>query len=254
MVMVKSVNQCYIIFRRNNMSGHSKWSTIKRAKGLADVKKSASFSRLANAIIVAAKNGGGNPDSNFTLKMAIDKARVGLMPKDNIERAIKRGTGEIGGAVVEEALYEAIGPDGAGILIEAATDNKNRTTPEIKNILTKAGAKFASTGAVNYHFNKLGKIVVDLNGRDREEAELLAIDAGSEDFTEHGDDLAVFTKPNELWIVKKLLEEKGLSVKDVVLSWEPKDVIIVEDKEQADKLMKLVEALEELDDVTGVFF
>jgi YebC/PmpR family DNA-binding regulatory protein len=235
------------------MSGHSKWSTIKRAKGVADSKRSASFSKLANAIIVAAKNGGGNPDSNFGLKMAMDKARVGLMPKDNIERAIKRGTGELAGAVIEEVMYEAIGPNNTGILIEAATDNKNRTTPEIKNTLTKFGAKFASTGAVNYQFNKLGKIVVDLKGKDREEAELAAIDAGSEDFAEHGDDLAIFTKPQELDQVRRSLESQGMVIKEVGLSWEPKDVINIEEKAMAEKLMNLVETLEDFDDVTGVF-
>jgi len=235
------------------MSGHSKWSTIKRAKGVADSKRSASFSRLANAVIIAAKNGGGNPDSNFSLKMAMEKARVGLMPKENIERAIKRGTGELAGTIIEEVMYEAIGSEGTGILIEATTDNKNRTTPEIKNILTKFGAKFGSSGAVSYHFNKLGKIVLDLAGKDSEEAELAAIDAGSEDFAEHGDDLAVFTKPNELDQVRKALEKQGQIIKEVSLSWEPKDIINIENKEHADKLMNLVEALEDLDDVTGVF-
>lgn len=235
------------------MSGHSKWSTIKRAKGAADVKKSANFSRLANAIIVAAKNGGGNLDSNFTLKMAVDKARVGLMPKENIERAIKRGTGELAGAAIEEVMYEAIGPHGTGLLIEAATDNKNRITPEIKNTLTKFGAKFASSGAVAYQFNKLGKIIVDLTGKDREEAELAAIDAGSEDFAEFGDDLAIFTKPTELDKVRKSLEEQGMTIKEVVLSWEPKDTIDIDDKESAERLMNLVDTLEDLDDVHGVF-
>src|SRR3990172_3732470 len=131
------------------MSGHSKWSQIKRQKGAADVKRGAVFSRLANAVIIAAKQGGGNPDSNFSLKMAIEKAHADSMPKENIERAIKRGTGELAGAVVEEVLYEVIGPSGIGILIEAATDNKNRTSSEIKNILTKFSAKLAGSGAVS---------------------------------------------------------------------------------------------------------
>ena len=235
------------------MSGHSKWSQIKRQKGAADVKKGVAFGKLANAIIVAAKNGGGNPDANFSLKMAIDKAKVGLMPKENIERAIKRGTGEIAGAVVEEALYEAVGPEGTGLLIEAATDNKNRITPEIKNILGKFGAKFASAGAVAYQFNKHGKIIVDLKGRDHEEAELAAIDAGSEDFAEFGEDLAIFTKPNELDQVRKSLEAQNFTVKEVSLSWEPKDIITINDKELAEKLMNLADALEGLDDVIGVF-
>lgn len=235
------------------MSGHSKWSQIKRQKGAADAKRGVAFGKLTNAIIVAAKQGGGNPDSNFTLKMAIEKAKAGLMPKENIERAIKRGTGEIGGAIVEETLYEAIGPDGTGIMVEAATDNKNRTTPEVKNTLTKFGAKFASAGAVAYQFNKMGKIIVGLEGKDREEAELAAIDAGSEDFAEMGEDLAVYTKSNELDQVRKSLESEGFQVKEISLSWEPKDVVKIENKETAEKLMNLMQALEDLDDVTGVY-
>ena len=235
------------------MSGHSKWSQIKRQKGAADVKRGATFSRLANAVIIAAKNGGGNPDSNFSLKMAIDKAREGLMPKENIERAIKRGTGEMAGDVVEEALYEIIAPAGIGIIAEAVTDNKNRTTPEVKNVLQKFGAKLASTGAVAYHFNKMGKILVDAAGKNAEEIELIAIDAGAEDFEEHGADLAVYTKPNELEQTKKALEETGLVVKEAALSWEPKDTIEIEDKNMADKILELMQTLEELDAVTGVF-
>jgi len=234
------------------MSGHSKWSTIKRAKGAADIKRSASFSKLANAIIIAAKAGGGNPDSNYSLKLAIEKAKAGLMPKENIERAIKRGTGEIAGAAIEEALYEAIGPFNTGIIIEVATDNKNRTNPEVKNLLQKFGAKFASSGAVSYQFTKLGKILVSLEGKDQEEAELAAIDAGSEDFAEMGDSLAVFSKPNELDKVRRTLEEQGFEIKEATLSWEPKETVAIEDKEQAEKLMNLVEALEALDDVTAV--
>jgi len=234
------------------MSGHSKWSTIKRAKGAADAKKGVALGKLANAIILAAKQGGGNPDANYTLKLAIDKAKAGLMPKENIERAIKRGTGEIAGAAIEEALYEAIGPYGTGIIIEVATDNKNRITPEIKNTLTKFGAKFASSGAVSYQFTKLGKILVSLEGKDQEEAELAAIDAGSEDFAEMGDMLAVFSKPNELDKVRKALEEQGFEIKETALSWEPKETISIEDKEQAEKLMNLVEVIEEMDDVTAV--
>lgn len=234
------------------MSGHSKWSTIKRQKGAADVKRSASFSKLANAIIIAAKQGGGNPDANFSLKMAVEKAKAASMPKENIERAIKRGTGEIAGAAIEEALYETIGPFNTGLIIEVTTDNKNRTTPEVKNILSKFGAKFASSGAVSYQFNKLGKILVELDNN-QEEAELAAIDAGSEDFTELDGALAIFTKPTELDQVRKEIESQGFKVQEAKLSWEPKDLIIIEDKEQAEKLTNLVKALDEMDDVTAVY-
>lgn len=235
------------------MSGHSKWSQIKRQKGAADVKRGAAFSKLTNAIILAAKSGGGNVDSNFTLKMAVDKARAANMPKENIDRAIKRGTGEIAGAAIEEVLYEIIGPSGIGIIIEAATDNKNRTTPEIKNVLQKFGAKMASTGAVTYQFNKMGKIIIDLTGKDREEAELAIIDLGVEDFDDHGEDLAVYTKPNELELVKKGLEEQGLIIKEAGLSWEPKSTIKIENKEESQKILNILETLEELDEVTNVY-
>lgn len=235
------------------MSGHSKWSQIKRQKGAADVKRGATFSKLTNAIILAAKQGGGNPDANFTLKMAIDKARGANMPKENIDRAIKRGTGEIAGAAVEEVLYEAIGPVGIGIMIEAATDNKNRTTPEVRNVLSKFGAKMASAGAAAYQFDKMGKILVDLTGKNREEIELAAIDSGAEDFDEHGDDLAVYTKPNILEQTKKALEEQGLTVKEASLSWEPKNIVQIADRQESQKIINLMEALENLDEITGVY-
>lgn len=235
------------------MSGHSKWSQIKRQKGAADAKKGVAFGKLANAIILAAKKGGGNPEANFSLKMSIEKAKAGLMPKENIERAIKRGTGEIAGAQIDEVVYEAIGPAGIGIIIEAATDNKNRTAPEIKNVLAKFGAKMASMGAITYQFEKKGKIIVELKNQDKESVELLAIDAGSDDFTEEGEDLAVFTKPNELEQVKKNLENQGLLVKEALLTWEPKDTMVVSDKTQADKIIELLETLENMDDISVVF-
>jgi YebC/PmpR family DNA-binding regulatory protein len=235
------------------MSGHSKWSQIKRQKGAADAKRGVAFGKLANAIILAAKKGGGNPEANFSLKMAIEKAKTGLMPKENIERAIKRGTGEIAGAQIEEILYEAIGPAGISIIIEAATDNKNRTAPEIKNTLAKFGAKMASMGAATYQFEKKGKIIIDLKGQDKENIELISIDAGSDDFAEDGEDLAVFTKPNELEQVKKNLENQGLLVKEAQLIWEPKDTVVISDKVQEDKIIELLEMLENMDDVSAIF-
>ncbi len=233
------------------MSGHSKWSQIKRQKGAADVKRGAAFSKLTNAIIVAAKNG-GDPNTNFTLKMAIEKARDANMPKENIERAIKRGTGEEGGAQITEALYEAIAPNAVGIIIEAATDNSNRTTSEIKNVLNKFGSKLASSGAVAYQFTKMGKLLVDTSGKNKEELELSIIDAGAEDFDEHGDDIAVYTKPNELEIVKRSLEGQELVIKEAGLSWEPKDTIPISEKDAAEKILKLLNAIEELEDVVAI--
>jgi len=234
------------------MSGHSKWSQIKRQKGAADVKRGAVFSKLTNAIIVAAKNG-GDPNSNFTLKMAIEKARAENMPKETIDRAVKRGTGEIGGAAIDEVLYEAIGPENIGILIEAATDNKNRTTSEVKNTLIKFGAKLAGSGAVSYQFVKSGKILVEMTGKDRDEVELLAIDAGAQDFDEHGKDLAIYTKPNELKIVKEALENQRMIVNEAVLSWEPQATIEISQQSVSQKIIELMDALESLEDVTNIY-
>lgn len=235
------------------MSGHSKWSQIRRQKGAADVKRGANFSKLSNAIIVAAKNGGGDVAANFTLKMAVEKAKAANMPKDTIVRAIKRGTGEIAGAAIEETLYEIITTDNIGILVEATTDNKNRTTSEIKNTVLKNGGKLASSGAVAYQFKKMGKILIDDAGKDEEEIELIAIDAGAQDFVEEDTDLIVYTKPNELESTKKTLEAQGLGILEATLSWEPQNTIRIENSEKAEKIIKLMELLDELDDVHAVY-
>jgi len=234
------------------MSGHSKWSQIKRQKGAADIKRGAIFSKLTNAIILAAKRG-SDPASNFTLKMAVEKARSADMPKENIERAIKRGAGDEGGAQIAEVLYEAIGPAGVGIMIEAATDNKNRTTAGIKNILSTYGAKLASTGAVAYQFLKMGKLLIEVAGKEKEEIELQVIDAGAEDFEDLSGEIAVYTKPNELEIVKKALEGQRLAIKEASLSWEPKSLTQVSDKTDASKILQLMDALENLEEITAVY-
>lgn len=234
------------------MSGHSKWSQIKRQKGAADVKRSAVFGRLANAIIIAAKSG-GDPNANFSLKMAIEKAKAENMPKENIDRAIKRGTGEIGGGNIEEALYEIIAPENIGIICLAATDNKNRTTSEIKNAAAKFGAKLASSGAVTYQFAKMGKILIDPSEKDKDEIELLSIDAGAQDFADEGDLVAIYTLPNELEMVKKNLESQDLTIQEAVLTWEPKTTVEISDSSFAQKILDLMTALEDLDDVTSVY-
>lgn len=234
------------------MSGHSKWSQIKRQKGAADVKRGAVFSRLTNAIILAAKNG-SDPEANFTLKMAIEKARAANMPKENIQRAIDRGTGKIAGAKVEEILYEAIGPNGVGILVEAATDNRNRTNSEVKNIISSFGGKLTGSGAVTYQFERMGKFLISLAGKNQEELELQIIDAGAQDFDEQGDSLSIYTKSNELEMVKKSLESQGIEVEEPSLIWEPKNLIPIADKAGAERILKLMENLENLEDVTAVF-
>lgn len=234
------------------MSGHSKWSQIKRQKGATDVKRSATFSKLSNAIILAAKNG-GDPNNNFSLKMAIEKARADNMPKENIERAIKRGTGEISGSKVEEVLFEGIGIGNIGIIIEALTDNKNRTNSEIRVVLTKFGAKLTGSGAVVYQFDRVGRILLCTDDKSKEELELIAIDAGAENFEEQGDVLAIFTKPHDLENVKKYFENQNLKIADTGLTFEPKNLILIEDQDEVKKVINLLEALESLDDVSAVF-
>lgn len=234
------------------MSGHSKWSQIKRQKGAADVKRGAAFSKLTNAIIVAARSG-GDPSSNFSLKMTIEKARAANMPKENIERAIKRGTGEIAGAQVEEVLYEALGPGGVGIIIEAATDNRNRTNSEIKNVLGKAGGKLASSGAITYQFERMGKLLIDLKDQNHEDLELKVIDAGAKDLEEIDNNLLVYTAPRELEKVKHALEQEGMVILEASLTWETKNLITISDDTVAQKILNLMEALDSLDDVTAIF-
>lgn len=233
------------------MSGHSKWSQIKRQKGAADIKKGAAFSKLANAITIAAHNG-GDPGSNFSLRMAIEKARAANMPKDNIERAVKRGTGELGGVVMEEVIYEAIGPGGIGLIVEAVTDNRNRTNSEIKNIFSKYNAKLASPGAVNYRFRLMGKLIINKSD-DLESQELALIDAGVEDFEEENDSMVCYTKPNELEKIKRNLDRQGILAEEASLIWEPNNIIKIDDPEVTAKILKIMESLEGLNDVTSVF-
>ena len=234
------------------MSGHSKWSQIKRQKGAADQKRGQLFSKLTAPIIIAAKQG-ADPEANFQLKMAIEKARTANMPKENIERAIERGAGKVGGAQIEEVLYEAIGPAGISIIVETATDNKNRTSAEVKNVLNKFGGKLIGSGAATYQFARMGKLLIDLGGKDKEEIELIIIDSGAEDFEEQDDVLAVYTRPAELERIKKSLESQGLTINEVVLSWEPKTIVTLTDSTLSEKIIDMMENLEELDDVVTVY-
>ncbi|MBM2820349.1 MAG: hypothetical protein HW405_109 [Candidatus Berkelbacteria bacterium] len=233
------------------MSGHSKWSQIKRQKGAADVKRGAVFSKLTNTIILAAKKG-SDPNSNFTLKMAIEKARSANMPKENIDRAVKRGTGELGEQSIEEFLFEALGPSNIGILVEGATDNKNRTISEIRGILNKYRGKLAGSGAVTYMFDRMGKIIIGLSGKNREDIELKIIDSGVQDYQDEQDVLVSYTDPAKLEKIKEILEEENLEVKEAGLSWEPKNTIEIS-QEAGQKILNLLEELENIDGVTGVY-
>ena len=191
------------------MSGHSHWAGIKHRKGVNDAKKASVFTKVGRLVTIAAK-GGGNPDMNFKLRLAIDQARAVNMPKDRIDRAIKVGTGEAkDGAQIEELLYEGYGPGQVALLIGVATDNRNRSVGEVRTLLTKKGGKMVESGAISYLFQSVGEIAVALAGKDADEAELAAIEAGADDVILHDDLLNVYTKPEELQTVKDGLEKGG---------------------------------------------
>jgi YebC/PmpR family DNA-binding regulatory protein len=237
------------------MSGHSKWATIKHKKAATDAKKGKEFTRAAAMIIIAAKQGGGDPKMNFTLRLAIDKAKSVNMPAANIDRAIKRGTGELGGAAPEELLYEGYGPAGTAILIEVMTDNRNRTGPEIRTAFSKAGGNMAETGAVAYLFEHKGEILVARNGQKQagEELAMAIIDSGAEDFEESDDGFVIYTKTTDLQKVKNSLESAGVTIEDDQLIYKPKTDIAINDPEAARKVLRLIDALEDNEDVTNVY-
>ena len=235
------------------MSGHSKWSTIKRQKAAGDAKKGQAFTRATRDIMLAARQGGANPDANFRLRMAIEKARAVGMPKDNVTRAIERATGGGDGAALEEILYEGYGPGGVSIMVEVATDNRNRTAGEIRSTFTKHGAKLGESGSVQWMFEQKGVIDLDSKGKDVDELSLKAIDAGAEDVVVNDglNTVTVYTAPGEIERVKQELERKGERVISAEVSMRPSQSVRVEGP-NADKVLRLVDALEELDDVQRV--
>lgn len=229
------------------MAGHSKWAKIKRDKGANDAKRGAIFTKLGNQIAVAAR-GGADPVMNSALAMAIEKAKAANMPGANIQRAIDR-VADKNAAVMEEITYEAYGPGGVGIIIETATDNRNRTFPEVKNALAKNGAQIADAGSVAFQFTRKGVIVVGETG---EETLLTVLDAGAEDASEEDGEIIVYTDQKELAAVRKNLAEAGLTVKDAELQYVANTPVEVAEKEVAEKLLKVLDALDDLDDVVNV--
>jgi YebC/PmpR family DNA-binding regulatory protein len=236
------------------VSGHSKWSTIKHKKAATDAKKSKAFTQVANLIAIAARQGGGDPKMNFALRLAIDKGKAINMPTANIERAIKRGTGEGGGARIEEVLYEGYGPSGIAVLVEAATDNKNRTVADIRAAFNKYGGSLGGAGSVAYLFDHKGKLDIELKKQSlgKEDVELIILDSGADDFEENEETIAVFTKANELSRVKDFLE--NMDIKEIAgeLIYDPQKTVAVKDKDKAKSIIKLMDALEESDDVMAV--
>jgi YebC/PmpR family DNA-binding regulatory protein len=233
------------------MSGHSKWSSIKHRKGAADAKRGKLFTKLARAITVAARDGGGDPNGNPTLAAAVQKARDASMPKGNIQRAIDRGTGEgSDAAAIERATYEGYGPGGAAILVEALTDNRNRAGAEIRHAFEKHGGSLGEPGSVAWQFENRGVILVD-GERYGEDDLMPAIDAGAEDVSEDGDLIKVLTPASELAAVRGALESAGVEIQSAELSMEPKSVVEVSERD-APALLRLMDSLEEHDDVDSV--
>lgn len=233
------------------MSGHSKWSKVKHKKAIEDKKKGKIFSKLARLISIAAKEGGGNPETNTNLKMAIEKAKSFNMPQDNIERAIKKGTGEIEGVILEELLLEAFGPGGVSILIQAVTDNKNRSLSEIKKNIESFGGKMAS-GSVIWKFEKKGVISFKFNKEKKEELELLAIEEGAEDIKDKGSSLELYIKPEKFENLKKKLEDKKIDIESSSIEFLPKEEIET-DGETKKKLEALFNSLDENEDVQEIY-
>jgi YebC/PmpR family DNA-binding regulatory protein len=227
------------------MSGHSKWSTIKREKGAKDAARGAVFTKLGNLIAISARSG-ADPDTNFALRLAIDKAKAANMPLANIQRAIDRVTDK-SAAQLQEVMYEGYGPGGVGVLVECATDNINRTYPMVKLAFSKHGGSIAEKGSVAFQFTRKGVVRVKGSGDD---VMMAALEAGAEDVQEEGEETTIYTDPKELAAVRKSLQDSGLEVLEAELSYVPNTTVEVNDKDTAGKIMRMMDALDDLDDVT----
>jgi len=234
------------------MSGHSKWSTIKRKKEKNDAQRGRIFTKLVKEITIAAREGGGNVNVNARLRTAVLTSRAENVPQANIDRAIARGTGELEGIMYEELTYEGYGPGGVAVLIEAVTDNKNRTTPEIRHAFSKNGGNIGDTGCVAWMFDQKGLILVTKEGQDEDEIMMIALDAGAEDIQDDGDTFDVFTSPSEFESVRSQLIENGIEPLRAEICRIPQSTVAIEGQE-AEQLLRLLEVLEEHDDVQNVY-
>jgi YebC/PmpR family DNA-binding regulatory protein len=233
------------------MSGHSKWSTIKRQKGVNDAKRGAVFTKVAREIMVAARAGGGDPDANYRLRLAMDKARSINMPAENVKRAIDKATGAAGDIEYEEIVYEGYGPGGVAVLVETATDNRNRTAAEVRSIFAKTGGQLAGSGAVAWQFEIRGLITVAREGSDPDEVALAAIDAGAADVDTETDPIEIYTDPSDLEAVRKALDAAGIVVDEAESAMIAKQTVSL-DADHVRKAMRLVDLLEDLEDVQRV--
>ena len=234
------------------MSGHSKWSTIKHKKAAKDAQRGKLFTRLAREITIAAREGGSAIDTNINLRLAIDKAKSANMPKDNIERAIKRGTGELKGGELAEVTYEGYAPNGVALLVQVLTDNKNRAVADIRRVLTRQGGTLANAGAVAWQFERKGYIAITPDGMDEDDIFEIAVEAGADDIVFSDDMIEVYTELDNFQAVRQALESKGIKFETSELSMIPQTTIQLEENETL-KVMKIIEELEELDDTQQVY-
>lgn len=234
------------------MSGHSKWSSIKHKKGAADAKRGKIFTKLIKEITVAARMGGGDPAGNARLRSAVDAAKAANMPKDNIERGIKKGTGELEGVNYEELSYEGYGPGGVAVLVECLTDKKNRTVAEVKHIFERNGGSLGEPGCVSWLFEKKGLIIIDKDSVDEEALFELALHAGAEDVQDEGDEFDVMTDPGDFSTVKQAIEDAGIPISLAENGMVPKNTVKLEGK-KAQQMLSLMESLEDNDDVSKVY-
>lgn len=234
------------------MSGHSKWASIKHKKMATDAKRGKLFTKLIREIMMAARTGGGNTDSNVRLRMAIERAKALNMPNDNIQRAIKKGTGEEGGIILEQATYEGYGPGGVALLVEALTDNKNRCAAEVRSIFTRHNGNLGGAGSVAWMFERKGEIRLPKDQIGEEELMALILDVGAEDLSTEADKYEITTSPENFEKVKKALEDKNLKIESAEVALVPKNMVRVEGKE-AEQLLKLMDSLDECEDVQNVY-
>ena len=234
------------------MSGHSKWATIKRAKAANDAKRGKLFTKIGHEIMVAVRQGGPDPEVNFRLRMALEKAKRANMPKDNIERAIKRGTGELKGEDLAEVMYEGYAPNGVALLVQVLTDNKNRAVADVRRILTRQGGSLAEAGAVAWQFERKGYIAIAPDGLDQDHIFEVAVEAGAEDVVFSDDLVEVYAEMEDFQAVRQALKDEGVEFETVELSMIPKTTMQLEEKD-ALKVMAVIEALEELDDTQQVY-
>ncbi len=235
------------------MAGHSHWAQIKRKKAAQDAKRGKLFTKLIREIMVAARLGGGDPSANPRLRAAIQAAKAANMPKENIERAIRKGTGQEPGTTWEEAVYEGYGPGGVAVLIKSVTDNKRRTVSELRHIFSKCGGNLAEPGAVSWIFEQKGLIVVARNGTDEEKLLETALEAGAEDVREYESEFEIITTPQELEEVKKALEEAGFPIQSARVTMVPKTTVRLEEEKTVQQMLRLMETLEDHDDVQQVY-